>query len=187
MTIPIFARLAASVHATLSVRRRARAAQARSPFSHIGPGQLSRRSASASCSSRSCRSRWARCSASIASCQSPEYRRGSSTTWGTNTAGLNGAGYMGRWPGSNAGNCNPSARNLESFTRDNPPIARDLKLPDWTCSCRLAYPPPIVPLAALIAPAAAGDPRLHTGDWWQVNEEGARVLRERKEREGAEQ
>jgi hypothetical protein len=29
-------------------------------------------------------------------------------------------------------------RGLDRFSRDNPRLARELKLPDWTCSCRLA-------------------------------------------------
>ena len=78
---------------------------------------------------------------------------------------------------------NPSASGLTAFSRDNPPLARDLKLPDWTCISRLAYPPPTVPLALLIAPVVQGDPRRYSADWHAAIAEEQRALRERQERE----
>jgi hypothetical protein len=79
------------------------------------------------------------------------------------------------------------ARNLNGFTRDDPPIARDLKLPDWANTAKMAWPVPSVPLALLVAPAVSGDSHRYSGDWWQVKEDEARALRERQEREAAEQ
>ena len=65
-------------------------------------------------------------------------------------------------------------------------IMKDLKLPVWDGSLLPLWPPhrPIDP--ALIAPMAGGDPRLYTGDWWQVWQERAIALREQTEREAAE-
>ena len=48
---------------------------------------------------------------------------------------------------------------------------------------RLGYPPPTVPLAALIAPVVQGDPRRYSGDWHAAIAEEQRALRERQERE----
>jgi hypothetical protein len=79
------------------------------------------------------------------------------------------------------------ARNLAGFTRGEPSIAKELRLPDWLNATKMAWPPPTVPLAALIAPPASGDPRRYSGDWWRVKEEEARAVRERQEREAAEQ
>jgi hypothetical protein len=79
------------------------------------------------------------------------------------------------------------ARGLEGFSRDEPSITKELQLPDWTYSAKMSWPPPQTPLAALVAPPASGDSRRHSGDWWKVKEEEARVQRERQEREAAEQ
>jgi hypothetical protein len=41
------------------------------------------------------------------------------------------------------------ARGIDSFTRSEPSISADLKLPDWEQPAKLAWPPPRTPLAVL--------------------------------------
>jgi hypothetical protein len=51
---------------------------------------------------------------------------------------------------------------------------------------KMAWPPPQIPLGVFTAQSMA--PAAHpSGEWWQVKEEEARALRERQEREAAEQ
>jgi len=49
------------------------------------------------------------------------------------------------------------ARELSEFTRDEPPISRELKLPSWTESNKLAWPPPARPIGVVVAEAMSGD------------------------------
>ena len=107
-----------------------------------------------------------------------------------------------------------TARNLPAFSREQPPLASSLRLPDYNRSDRLAFPPPTIPASVLIAaqpnythgtPTVSAPPapapalvHSHTGDWWRDNEtlkreEQARVAkyyddmaRAREERETAE-
>jgi hypothetical protein len=68
------------------------------------------------------------------------------------------------------------ARNLDRFTRDQPSIADELRLPHWDQPTKLAWPPPQTPLAVLAVQgmAAAVD---HPGaDWWQQRDERLRKL-----------
>lgn len=62
------------------------------------------------------------------------------------------------------------ARGIERFSRNTPTILRDLQLPDWENSPKLAYPPrqPGVgaAYAASMAPAVQYDRRF-SGDWWK--------------------
>jgi hypothetical protein len=63
------------------------------------------------------------------------------------------------------------ARNLDGFTRDEPSITKELRLPDWDQSNKLAWPRPQTPLAVLAVQgvAAAVD---HPGDnWWRRRDE----------------
>jgi len=67
------------------------------------------------------------------------------------------------------------ARDLESFTRDAPSITRELRLPDWDQSNKLAWPRPQMPLGVLVLQglAAAVD---HPGDnWWRRRDERQRL------------
>lgn len=60
------------------------------------------------------------------------------------------------------------ARNLtEGFNRDQPPITRDLKLPDWVESNRLAWPPASTPASVLLSESIATvhDRRRYSGEW----------------------
>jgi hypothetical protein len=74
-----------------------------------------------------------------------------------------------------------TARGLEGFSREEPSITKELQLPDWANSAKMAWPPRQFD-PALFAPVQ-GDPRRHSADWWQVKEEEARAQRERHERE----
>ena len=49
------------------------------------------------------------------------------------------------------------ARELSEFSRDEPSISRELKLPSWTASNKLAWPPPARPLGVVLAEAMSGD------------------------------
>jgi hypothetical protein len=92
------------------------------------------------------------------------------------------------------------ARGLDSFTRDNPSIAKMLQLPDWEQQSKLVWPPPRVSLAVQVATGMIHDSH-PGGDWFQeskqrtaaLREEHARVIdhydsmaRAREERENAE-
>ena len=58
------------------------------------------------------------------------------------------------------------ARGLEDFSRDQPSITRELKLPSWTESNKLAWPPPARPVGVVLAEAMSGnaDPR-YSAHW----------------------
>jgi hypothetical protein len=73
------------------------------------------------------------------------------------------------------------ARALDSFSRDNPSITKELQLPDWERSNRLAWPPPKAPLAALVAAAIPAFQFPGGGEWW----EGREKLAARQEAEQA--
>jgi hypothetical protein len=49
------------------------------------------------------------------------------------------------------------ARELSEFSRDEPSISRELKLPSWTESNKLAWPPPARPVGVVLAEAMSGD------------------------------
>jgi hypothetical protein len=44
-----------------------------------------------------------------------------------------------------------TARNLKSFSRSDPSVIDLVKLPDWTHSDRMTWPPPKIPLAVQVA------------------------------------
>jgi hypothetical protein len=77
-----------------------------------------------------------------------------------------------------------AARRLDAFTRDTPSLTRELRLPDWTESNRLAWPPPQTPAAVLLAGsvAATHDPRRYSADWREAlrEETDRRVAEEQK-------
>lgn len=73
-----------------------------------------------------------------------------------------------------------SARGLEKFSTTDPSIARELKLPDFERSVRMAWPPPQTFNSALISPVS--DSRRYSADWGLAAEEEARASRERQER-----
>jgi hypothetical protein len=64
-------------------------------------------------------------------------------------------------------------------------LLKDLRLPAWQAGAAPLWPRQFNP--ALIAPVVAGDPRQSSGDWWRIKEEEARALRERQEREAADE
>jgi len=49
------------------------------------------------------------------------------------------------------------ARELSEFSSDEPSISHELKLPSWTESNKLAWPPPARPLGVVLAEAMSGD------------------------------
>jgi hypothetical protein len=49
------------------------------------------------------------------------------------------------------------AHELSEFSRDEPSISRELKLPSWTESNKLAWPPPARPAGVVLAEAMSGD------------------------------
>ena len=80
-----------------------------------------------------------------------------------------------------------TARGLQSFSREQPSLASNLRLPDYNRSDRLAFPSPTIPAAVLIAapptythwtptvsaPSTSMPTPSHfgTGEWWRDNEQ----------------
>jgi hypothetical protein len=61
-----------------------------------------------------------------------------------------------------------------------------MKLPAFNAPNELAWPPHETPLAVQVAASmvpVATDPRQYTGDWWKVQQERARAMREQQLRE----
>jgi hypothetical protein len=77
-----------------------------------------------------------------------------------------------------------TARGLDRFTRDEPSIITELRLPGWPHSGRMAWPPPQPFDPERFAPAPHD--RRFSSEWWVVQQEEAAALREREEREAAE-
>jgi len=60
-----------------------------------------------------------------------------------------------------------TARQLEAFTRDEPSLTRELRLPSWLVSSKLDWPPRELPASVMIAAAMpTSDPRRHSADWF---------------------
>jgi hypothetical protein len=75
------------------------------------------------------------------------------------------------------------ARGLDSFTRDNPSIAKMLQLPDWEQPSKLVWPPREASLAVQVA---AGMAFSHPGgDWASEREQRTTALRADQERVAA--
>jgi hypothetical protein len=77
-----------------------------------------------------------------------------------------------------------AARGLASFSRDNPSIAAELRIPSFEGGGRMAWPPPQKLDVALFSPVSAS-PR-HSADWGLAAAEEARASQERQERDAAE-
>ena len=73
-----------------------------------------------------------------------------------------------------------ASRGLERFSTADPSIARELKLPDFEHSVRMAWPPPQTPDSALFSPVSAS--RRYSADWGLAAEQEARASRECQER-----
>lgn len=69
-----------------------------------------------------------------------------------------------------------AARNLEGFSTADPSILRELKLPDFEHSVRMAWPPPRTSMgaAAFAATMVPVSDRRFSGEWWKDREEAAR-------------
>lgn len=65
-------------------------------------------------------------------------------------------------------NAELEARNLESFGRDAPSLVKEVTLPEWHQSTKLAWPPPRTSLGLLVTEIYSPAP--HPGaDWWKYN------------------
>jgi hypothetical protein len=72
-----------------------------------------------------------------------------------------------------------AARGPSALQLRHVQIMKDLRLPNWD-GAELPLWPPYRPLnVATFTPVELGDPRLYTGDWWQVKEEHAQAPAER--------
>src|ERR1700686_3961258 len=79
-----------------------------------------------------------------------------------------------------------AARGITGIGRHGLLIMKDLTLPNFGEPTKLAWPPPTPSLAAQVATSMVHRP--HPGaNWWQVAEEEARAVRERQDREAAEE
>ena len=64
-----------------------------------------------------------------------------------------------------------TARKFGSFTRSSPSLIDTVKLPDWTESDRMAWPPPVTPMSVLVAEAMAPPPDgRFTANWAAARE-----------------
>jgi hypothetical protein len=75
-----------------------------------------------------------------------------------------------------------AARGPSALQLSHLQIMKDLRLPNWE-GAELPLWPPQRPLIVAAFPVELGDPRLSTGDWWQVKQEEAQVAAERAARE----
>jgi hypothetical protein len=77
-----------------------------------------------------------------------------------------------------------SARNLNHFTAHQPPIGRELKLPDWHSSSQLVWPLPhnVLDPSVFIMPVQRGDPRATSDQWWMIGEQQRAAEAERQQR-----
>ncbi len=76
-----------------------------------------------------------------------------------------------------------TARGLTAHSRTQPEIAKNISLPEWACSDRMAWPPQRPSIAAAYAASIAPgfDPR-YSADWWKVSEEAAAARQREQER-----
>jgi hypothetical protein len=63
------------------------------------------------------------------------------------------------------------ARELDEFSRDFPPLGKELRLPDFTHSDKLVWPPREVPASVLFAQALPSDHPRFSGDWHKYQTE----------------
>jgi hypothetical protein len=75
----------------------------------------------------------------------------------------------------------PSASKLRDLQ-----IVKDLRLPNWEGNELPIWPPHRPFILGMPTFILSGDPRLSTGDWWQVKQEEAQAAAERAAREDAE-
>jgi hypothetical protein len=78
-----------------------------------------------------------------------------------------------------------TARDLTEFNRDQPSLTRELRLPEFVESCRLAYPAPTTPASVMIAETVATihDGRRYSSAWPEMlKQENARRVAEEQNR-----
>jgi hypothetical protein len=73
------------------------------------------------------------------------------------------------------------ARNLQSFSRGQPPLMSELRLVDWEQSGRQVWPPVQQIDIDLVAPREPYNER-YTGNWWKAGE-AARIEQARRDQE----
>ncbi len=76
-----------------------------------------------------------------------------------------------------------TSRGLKDFSRSQPSIAKNISLPEWEASDRMAWPPPRPSIAAAYAASITPpfDPR-YSADWWKVSEQAAAARQRERER-----
>jgi hypothetical protein len=80
-----------------------------------------------------------------------------------------------------------TARGLKNFSISDPSITETVRLPNWTQSDHMAWPPPRTPLAALVAAAMTPPHDLrYTGDWAAAREQDRARRAETENRWGEE-
>lgn len=77
-----------------------------------------------------------------------------------------------------------TARGLERFTRENPSILGELRLPSFEHSDRMVWPPPRIFDQSMFAPVPFD--RRYSPEWWRMQEDERQASREQGEREAAE-
>jgi hypothetical protein len=80
-----------------------------------------------------------------------------------------------------------TARKLKSFSRSEPPVVDAVKLPDWSQSDRMIWPPPKLPLSVLVAASMMPSSDLRFSADWAAAREKDMVRREQTEKRWAEQ
>jgi hypothetical protein len=60
------------------------------------------------------------------------------------------------------------ARGLEEYSRDQPSVARELKLPGWSASNKLVWPPRSTPVAVLVAESMVLRDAHYSADWHEA-------------------
>ena len=77
------------------------------------------------------------------------------------------------------------ARGLDGFTRFEPSIASELKLPDWNQATKLAWPPPTPSIAVQVAADMARMLPPHAGANWHEKRETREAADPRKRKQGS--
>lgn len=72
-----------------------------------------------------------------------------------------------------------TARQLDTFSTDSPSLARELRIPEWIVSCRLAFPRRVAPTIT-VAPQLGAD-----ADWADSLRQRGQAVREESERVAA--
>jgi hypothetical protein len=80
-----------------------------------------------------------------------------------------------------------TARKLKSFSRSEPPVVDGVKLPDWSQSDRMIWPPRKVPLSVIVATSMMPPPDPRFSADWAMAREKDMARRKQTEKRRAEQ